>query len=198
MLYEQSYIAQLKAANPDYDVIHYGHGGATIERLFNYTSYFHRTVRPDFCFVQSGIVDCAPRALKEIELQAIKALPLVGRMIGKLVQKNAATIRKFRKLSYTPIDTYRVYLDKFEQTFGRIWWITIPPASSAYEQQLPGITAQVDAYNQLLEVRPHVATADFTEAEMMSDFHHLSVAGHKKLFARMNAIVRDRGAGSVA
>lgn len=197
VLYEQSYIARLKATYPAYDVIHYGHGGATIDRLFNYTSYFHRTVRPDFCFIQSGIVDCAPRALKEIELQAIKALPLVGGSIGKLVQRNAVTIRKLRKLSYTPIDKYRAYLDKFEETFGAVWWIAIPPASAGYEQQLPGITAQIEAYNRLLEARQHVTLGDFGEAEMMSDFHHLSATGHERLFDRLNAIV-GRGSPGVA
>jgi hypothetical protein len=191
VLYHESYIARLQAAFPNFDIVHFGHGGATIEQLFKYTSYYHQTLRPDLCFIQSGIVDCAPRALTEIELQIVKRVPLLGNWIGRLVQRNARTIRRIRKLYYTPIDKYSRYVSDFEDTFGRVYWITMPIPSKEYEVITPGITDQVIKYNNVLRRRNHITTDDFCEGDMMSDHHHLSVEGHGKIFEKISQIIRD-------
>ncbi|KQT31153.1 hypothetical protein ASG29_14300 [Sphingomonas sp. Leaf412] len=194
--YLGTYVARLRDAFPHYEIVHYGHGGATIERLFEYTSYFRGTVSPVACFVQSGVVDCAPRALTEVELQVIKRLPVVGGLLGRAVQRHAATIRRLRKLSYTPLDRYEATVRRFEEAFGAVHWITIPPPSATYESAVPGMTAQVDRYNAVLARRSHISTADFADAEMMSDHHHLSGAGHYKLFGRLRAVLTTLDAKS--
>jgi len=191
VLYHETYIARLQAAFPDYDVVHFGHGGATIEQLFKYTSYYHQTLQPDFCFIQSGIVDCAPRALTEIELQIVKRVPLLGNWIGKLVQRNARAIRKARKLYYTPFEKYSHYVRSFEETFERVYWITMPMPAKEYEVITPGITDQVVKYNRLLVERNHISTEDFGRDDMMTDYHHLSISGHAKIFEKLRRIVGD-------
>ena len=63
VMYEDTYIALLKTEFPQCDFIHHGRGGATIVELFKHSIYYHETLRPDLVFMQSGVVDCAPRAL---------------------------------------------------------------------------------------------------------------------------------------
>jgi|GEM_PF-444878 len=191
--YEETYIARLRAAFPEFEIVHYGHGGATIESLYKFTQYYHRTLRPALCFIQSGIVDCAPRALTEIELQVIKRIPLLGKWIGRIVQRNAIAIRKIRKLYYTPLAKYTEFVDAFERVFSPIYWIAIPKPLPGYEKSLPGITDQVEQYNAVLMSRRHVSTENFSQEDMMSDYHHLSVAGHEKLFSSIEDVVRNFG-----
>ena len=71
VMYEDTYIALLKAAFPQCDFIHHGRGGATIVDLFKHSTYYHETLKPDLVFMQSGVVDCAPRALTVVEQQVI-------------------------------------------------------------------------------------------------------------------------------
>ncbi len=190
--YEQTYIARLRAAFPQYDIVHYGQGGATIDRLYANMSYYSGTINPRFCFIQSGIVDCAPRALKEVELQILKRLPLIGAPTGRLIQRNAAKIRRYRKLQYTPLDQFRACVTQFEQLFARTWWITIPSASAAYEATLPGIGVEIDRYNAVLRSRNHIDCSDFEDADMMSDHHHLGVRGHRRLSDRIVSTIVDQ------
>lgn len=183
--YRESYVGLLRAAFPQYDIVHFGQGGATIERLFNYTSYYHHTLTPVVCFMQSGIVDCAPRALTEIEIQVLNRLPVLGSPISRLVKRHANRIRRMRKLYYTPLARYEAAVERFEATFTRVQWITVPAPTSEYEASVPGISAQVRLYNAVLKRRLHIPTDDFDTADMMSDHHHLSVSGHRKLFLKL-------------
>ncbi len=194
--YAETYIAQLRASFPNYDIVHYGHGGATIERLFDYTTYYHKTVRPILCIMQCGVVDCAPRALTEMELQILKRLPFIGRPLGRLVQRNAGMLRQFRSLSYTSLPRFEAAVARFEATFPKVQWITIPPPTTAYEDVVPGMTKQVSRYNAVLAARTHISTADFNEGEMMSDHHHLNARGHFKIFRRIQKAIAEMDIGA--
>ena len=189
--YAETYVARLRAAYPDHDIVHYGHGGAPIAKLFSYSTYYHTTLSPILCFIQSGVVDCAPRALTEVELQLITRLPLIGGALGTLVQRNAKILRRVRKLSYTSLEDYRAYVRRFEATFDPVYWITIPPPTAMYESQVPGMSRQAAQYNDVLVQHKHVSTADFTADDMLSDHHHLSGIGHGKIFRRISEIVES-------
>lgn len=193
--YEQSYIALLKGEFAQCDFIHQGYGGATIGDLYNRTAYFHHTVRPDLVIIQSGIVDCAPRALTLVEQQIVARLPLVSGMLVGLVKKYSRQMRKARRLTYTPIAAFEACVKQFEALYAKVCWIGILPASSAYEAKLEGIGGNVARYNAVLQQGRFVSTADFDSADVMTDHHHLSLAGHRKMADRLGALLRSEVPG---
>lgn len=188
--YEQTYIALLKREFADCDFIHQGYGGATIRELYNRTSYFHGTVHADLVFMQSGIVDCAPRALKVVEQQIVSRLPILGSLAVSLVKRYSVQLRRLRKLTYTPIAVFAEYTKRFEQLFSKVYWIGILPASAAYDARIAGIGHNVTRYNAVFAERRLVDTSGFDEADIMSDYHHLSAAGHRRLATALAQVIR--------
>lgn len=188
--YSETYVALLKSAFPQCDFIHCGRGGATIVDLFKHSAYYHGTVSPDLVLMQSGVVDCAPRALTVIEQQVLQRLPLFGAGLSALARRHAPTLRRLRRMSYTPLPTFSAYADRFEQLLGNVHWIGILPANAAYEERVEGMGAAIAAYNAVLRPRRFISTDDFEPADIMSDFHHLRARGHWRLFTRLAEVVR--------
>lgn len=188
--YEQTWVALLKRRFPDVDFVHCGRGGATIGDLFKHSAYYHGTIKPALVLVQSGIVDCAPRALSVIEQQVLQRLPIVGSPILALVRKNAARLRRWRGMSYTSLASYEIWVQAFERLFANVYWIGILPAHAEYESHVQGISAAVDRYNAVLRCNNYISTADFTSCDIMTDHHHLNVAGHYRLAALLQDTVQ--------
>lgn len=195
--YEQTWVALLKRRFPEIDFVHCGRGGATIEDLFKHSAYYHGTIKPALVLVQSGIVDCAPRALSVIEQQVLQRLPIVGPMLLALVRRNAARLRRWRGMSYTSLANYEAWVQAFERLFANVHWIGILPADAEYESRVQDIGAAVNRYNGVLLRRNYISTADFSSRDIMSDHHHLNAAGHRRLAARLaetiQLVVRDGG-----
>lgn len=188
--YEQTWVALLKRRFPDIDFVHCGRGGATIGDLFKHSAYYHGTIKPVLVLVQSGIVDCAPRALSVIEQQVLQRLPIIGSLILALVRRNAARLRRWRKMSYTSLASYEVSVQAFEHLFGNVHWVGILPVDAEYESRVQGIGAAVDRYNAVLRRRNYISTTDFSSRDIMSDHHHLNADGHRRLAARVAETVR--------
>lgn len=184
VVYDDTYIALLKQAFPNCDFIHQGMGGATIDKLITHAAYFFGSLKPDLVFVQSGIVDAAPRTTTYTEHQIIKRLPIVGNLIGKIIKKYSRQIRNYRKITYTPPDKFKRSIEHLQKNFTNVYWIGIIPATDKYEEHLPGVRKNIEIYNEILEKYGHgfVSTKTFDENDLMTDFHHLSVSGHKKMF----------------
>lgn len=196
--YEQTYIALLKQQFPECDFIHQGYGGASITELYQRSAYFHGTIRPDLVFMQSGIVDCAPRALKVVEQQILSRLPLVGKLGVRLVKRYSAQLRRARGLTYTSLDVFADYVRRFSSLYSKVYWVGILPASAAYEHKLEGIGRNVQRYNAVLRQQPWVDTSGFSDADVMSDFHHLSVQGHRRLADALALVIRAHIGGAAA
>ena len=191
--YSETYIALLKAKFRTYDFIHIGRGGGTIVDLFKHTNYFHGgTIKPMLVLMQSGVVDCAPRALTEIEQYILARLPIVGPWIGAAVKRHVRPLRRWRNMTYTPLSTFEDYVNRFEVLYTNIHWIGILPADAEYERSLNGMTDNINKYNNILRTRRFVATDDFTSKHIMTDFHHLNKAGHEKLFERLAKVVESQ------
>lgn len=188
--YEQTWVALLKRRFPEIDFVHCGRGGATIEDLFKHSTYYHGTIKPALVLAQSGIVDCAPRALSVIEQQVLQRLPIVGPLVQALVRRNAARLRRWRGMSYTSLASYEAWIQAYERLFANVHWIGILPADAEYESRVQGIGAAIDRYNTVLRRRNYVSTADFTSRDIMSDHHHLNAAGHRRLAARLAETVQ--------
>lgn len=194
--YEKTWVALLKRKFPEIDFVHCGRGGATIVDLYKHSAYFHGTIEPALVLVQSGVVDCAPRALTVIEQQVLKRLPLIGSLILKLVRKYSELLRSWRKMSYTPLASYEAWVDSYERLFANVYWIEILPASADYEAHVSGISSAINSYNKVLRRRNCISTADFTSEDTMSDYHHLNINGHQRLADRLadtvQRLVADR------
>lgn len=188
--YDQTWVALLKRRFPQIDFVHCGRGGATIEELFKHSAYYHGTIKPALVLVQSGIVDCAPRALSVIEQQVLQRLPIVGSMILALVRKNAARLRRWRRMSYTSLASYEAWVQTYERLFDNVHWIGILPVDAEYESRVQGIAAAVDRYNSVLRRRHYISTNDFSSRDVMSDHHHLNADGHRRLADRLAETVQ--------
>ncbi len=196
VMYENTYISLLKDQFKDCDIIHQGRGGSTVVDLYNHTSYFHFTLQPDMVFIQSGIVDCAPRALTLIEQYIISRIPLVNKLLEKIIKKNSAFLRRTRKITYTSPNTFQTYINKFNTLFPNTYWIGILPAVDNYEKKISGIKIRIESYNSILiqsnSNSNYICVNDFIETDMMSDFHHLNQNGHRKLFEKLSDIINKK------
>lgn len=188
--YEDTYIALLKAEFPDYDFIHVGRGGGTIVDLYKHTTYFHATVEPALVLMQCGIVDCAPRALTVVEQQIITRLPLLGSFIGTMVKRHAKRLRRWRRITYTPLPAFTDYIKRFESLYKNVHWIGILPAVPEYEALINGIAEKINQYNDVLRQYRFISTDDFVSDDIMTDFHHLNRSGHQKMFIKLTDLVR--------
>lgn len=195
--YEQTWVALLKRRFPAVDFVHCGRGGATLVDLFKHSTYYHGTIDPALVLMQSGIVDCAPRALTVIEQQILQRLPVLGRPLLALSRRHAPRLRRWRRMSYTPLPVFEAYADHFERLFRNVHWIGILPALPGYESRVEGIGVAIERYNTALRRRRFVATEDFGPADIMSDFHHLSARGHARLAERLSAVVQASVLGTL-
>jgi lysophospholipase L1-like esterase len=190
--YEHTYVALLKDAFPNIDFIHFGRGGATIRDLFQHSSNYHGTLDPDLVFMQTGIVDCAPRALKAVEQQVISRLPLIGRALGSLIRRNAPRLRRWRRITYTPLASFRAYVEKFEAQFREVHWLGIVPAVPEYESAVQGISRNITLYNAVLRERRFIEVGEITKSALMADHHHLNAEGHRLIFGWLSRLIAAR------
>lgn len=190
--YEDTYLALLKREFPQCDFIHQGRGGATIVDLFKHSAYYHDTLSPDLVFIQSGIVDCAPRALTLIEQQVVSRLPLISGLLTALVKKHSLRLRRARGMTYTSFTVFREYKLRFESLYANLYWICILPASAEYEAKLEGIQKNVERYNSVLITGKHVVTEHFDTSKIMTDHHHLNRVGHRTMFENIAHVIRHK------
>jgi hypothetical protein len=187
--YEDTYIGLLKAKYPQYDFIHQGYGGATIRELFQHTSYFDQTLNPVLVIMQSGVVDCAPRALTRIEQHVISNLPFLKRFLVPLVKRYSPFLRRIRKITYTSPEDFAAYVEQFEKRFSNVTWLGIVPSTPEWEERVTGIGKQIDLFNAILARHKFISTDNLVAHDIMSDFHHPNALGHRKIFERLEAAI---------
>jgi hypothetical protein len=168
-------------------------GGATINDLYEQTDYA-KMFNPDFVIIQSGIVDCAPRALTKFENQFLNKFSF-SRFILKrfLTKKRLETLRKKRNCTYTSINEFDKYVELFVKEFGnKLFWIGIVPASNSYESLVPGISNNITRYNEILRNKiksNYITLEDYSSNHIMTDNIHLSSLGHHELFQKIVNII---------
>jgi len=147
----------------------------------------------DIIIVQVGVVELYPRCLKRIELEIIKRLPLVRNMWKYLVSAYRPQIIKFRKKSYGSPSRYIENLLEFEKLNLGTKIIFIPPLPHPPDFERfhsPGYNAVIgeviknDIFARYFDSEFINLYAN-TDALMVEDGHHLSVAGHRTLAAKL-------------
>lgn len=178
-----TYIELFKRANTNIEVQQLSIGGATLNELVKAAKYY-KSFNPDVVVLQSGIVDCAPRALRKSEQKFLKRLPFIGKNLLKWIASYSTTLRKLRKINYTKINHFQTFMGRLKEVFSesKIIAVAIMPACEEYEKLVPGITENIVSYNQVLKQCHEIIGVNATLDMLMSDFHHLNEKGHQYIF----------------
>ena len=170
--------------NSNYCVHQVSIGGATSKTLLQQVHY-HKAFIPDLVILQVGIVDCAPRFMTKIEYSIYLRLGQLGKRIIKF--SNKRIIRKIRKTSFVSLQNFKNNITQIINTFGqdRCYILGIVPSSYSYETILPGITKQINQYNNFLKSFDGYISLDevLNSNGLMTDHHHLNIKGHKIVFS---------------
>lgn len=161
-------------------------GGATSADLLSQINY-HIPFNPDIIILHVGVVDCAPRFMTKIELGIMKRIPIVGKKMIGLMNNNR--VRQARKITYVPISQFnkniRAILSYFKDKL--VFVVGIVPAPAPYERLLPGITENINNYNDVLRTYPNFVSLDHMDRDaLMSDYHHVNALGHKYIFETLS------------
>lgn len=180
----------------EYEVFQCSIGGGLISELLVQTSYYTQ-YKPDIVIIQSGIVDCAPRAFSRLAYRYLDETR-IGRVIKRVVKATITTrrIRNKRKISWTLSHEYRNTLSKFQDIFhdSQVFALSIVPVSDTYEAEVPGIRNKVDSYNKIIKdvyLSHYIDLSDIPSAGVMSDGHHLTNKGHQFVYEKIKEKIDD-------
>lgn len=187
--YNDTWPYLLKNTNK-FEIVQIAIGGGSIRDLYEQTSYY-KCYNPDIVIVQSGIVDCAPRALGKIEREIINSSRILSAIFNRFFPLNF--VRRYRHVTLTRDDIFKQNAHQIIETFSgsKLIWIGILPASNQYEKMLPGISNNIKKYNEIITSEIKVFGASFIATDMMqmdlimTDHHHLNKNGHKWIFERL-------------
>lgn len=178
----------------EHEIFQVSIGGATIIDLYNQTGYLE-SFNPDIVLIQSGIVDCTPRALTKTENHILNKYRITRKILNIILKKKTIRfLRKYRNCNYTNISTFLHYANNFQTHYkiSRVYFIGILPAADAYENKIPGVKHNINLYNRGLKniyLNNFLDTSDFGTNEIMSDYTHLNDAGNKALFNKICKII---------
>lgn len=188
VLWEDTYINQLRSIFPEINFIQLGFGGATITELHGQLNYY-TVLSPDIVFLHCGIVDCAPRALGKIELELVKKFKLF-----RIIRPFLKLFRKYRGVTYTNANIFELRLRSIKNRFdkAKFYTIGILPGSVEYEQMVPGITKNIEKYNNILNIDENfIDNSIFPREGIALDHHHLNKLGHTELAERLGIVISE-------
>lgn len=174
----------------DYQVFQLSIGGGRIED-FLVQAHYYRQCKPDYVIIQSGIVDCGPRAFSWNEELFLKS-NIIGRVIRRIIAVTITTkkIRIFRKKSWTSKKQYTRCCTQLIDIFPEIpvFALSILPADHEYEKKVPGIQSKIIEYNQILHSLfgdRMISLENIPRDGVMSDGHHLNKIGHQYTYLQI-------------
>ncbi len=173
----------------NYDIQQFSIGGAEVSVLATQIEYA-KMFEPDVVIVQSGIVDCAPRALTRNENKFLNKYK-VTRFFLKIILKPRIirVLRKYRNVRYTKQGLFESHVNEFLRAFGtKLFWIGIVPGNEKYEETVVGITRNINDYNSIIKKNlklNYIGLEDVEKKHVMSDHVHLSKEGHSYLYAKI-------------
>lgn len=184
--YEETWPVRLQQK---FTVAHLGIGGATINQLYEKAVYY-KHFKPEAVVVQSGIVDCAPRSLSGRERALVEHLPFAGRLVYPILKRYGSRIRTARNVTLTNELIFQEYLLKIKSLFADtpVYFISVLPSCDAYEQQVPGVSKNIERYNALirqLSERRFIDCDQIPREGILDDHHHLSASGNTYVFNQL-------------
>ena len=187
VLYEDTYLCKLRNTFKNHTIVDSAIGGATIKDLYAQVFYY-KSFKPDLVIIQSGIVDCAPRAYKRIEKKILVELGIISKL------KNLTRfLRKNRGYTLTKMTLFDNYLSLIKKSFENtpLYSLGILEASDEYETIVPGIKNNIRKYNTILEKHTtYINNSDIPFKAIMNDHHHLNKHGHQLIYDKLNIIIK--------
>lgn len=162
-------------------------GGGTIDEISRQVEY-QKHFNPDIVILQAGIVDCAPRALKKLEIQLLSRLGYLGKKMLKIIKNKSSFLRRVRNITYTKerqFENYLIKLKKRDFSHIEVYGLSIIDASDIYKEKIPGIQNKIDIYNNILMKtfgKHYVSLSSIPVEGIMSDGHHLNEIGHNFIY----------------
>tara|TARA_B110000093_G_scaffold32773_1_gene33533 strand:+ start:8829 stop:9467 length:639 start_codon:yes stop_codon:yes gene_type:complete len=178
--FEQTYLHKLRMSYKDDVIIDCAIGGARISELKS-QCFYYKFFEPDIVFIQSGIVDCCPRAYSKLTAKVINKLGLRSKM-----KKVNFFLRKYRNYTFTSKNKFRDTLIEIKNLFPKstFYSIGIINGIEGYEQIVPGVKKNINEYNLILKQNTkYIDISSVGIDDIMKDYHHLNILGHKKLFS---------------
>jgi hypothetical protein len=167
-------------------VLNVGYGFATSKEILWQSGYFKSATNPGIYIFNFGIVDCTPRGLTSKESWILKKMGI--RLPSAIIE----WLRRNRTIRYVPPDQFRFNCESIKNLgLGELIILSIAPASVEFERVAPGISKSICIYNGILKdiFGRNYCKIDFDMTQdIMSDYHHLTVSGHRRVFNR----VKDR------
>lgn len=187
VLYEDTYLRKLREEFKNHTIVDSAIGGATIKDLYVQVFYY-KSFKPDLVIIQSGIVDCAPRAYKKTEKKILVKLGIISKL------KNLTRfLRKNRGYTLTKMTLFDNYLSLIKKSFENtpLYSLGILEASDEYETIVPGIKNNIRKYNTILEKHTtYINNSDIPFKAIMNDHHHLNKYGHQLIYNKLNIIIK--------
>ena len=165
-----------------YQVFQCSIGGATINELVDQAHYY-KQYKPDIVILQSGIVDCSPRAYTKNE-EWFWGLCFFTKAIRKLLSMTITTrrLRRIRKKVWTKETKYKEECNRYISLFpGSQCFVLSIIVSPACESVNPGMFYNVGKYNRILKEifkENYINLEKMPISGIMSDYHHLNSEGH--------------------
>ena len=159
-------------------------GGAKASQLLGQINYL-KLFNPDFVIIQSGIVDCTPRALTESMNGKLNSSRFRRKLTGFILPYFKKSLRK-KGITYTTEKEFEEIILSFQSIFpNKLIWIGIAPSDKNYELKVPGITNNINIYNSIIKkvvgLSNFIDLSHFNQQQIMTDFHHLNKKGHEDL-----------------
>ena len=192
--YSKTWPFLLNSLNLNSYDFHLGSNWGATSKILKITSLLTNW-KPDYIFIQLGIVDCAPRLINNIEQYILSKLPnyLVKTYI-KLIKK--IRFRNRNRVRVNKLNFYKNFANFIfkaqENNVKKIFIIEIAPAGINMQQKSKEIIFNIEEYNKILykledsKLTKIIKYSDFfkknVEQFLLDDGHHLNEKGHKELY----------------
>lgn len=192
--YNETWIGLLRKKYKDSEILQTSIGGGTTYDLLGQADYL-KMFHPDIVFIETGLVDCAPRTLRKGE-DAILSRILGGRL-KRFVSKHELFFLKTRNITFVNEIDFESNLNKLKHIFrkSQVFAIGILPINENYERFVPGIIKKRNLYDEIIKKcfnENYIDISIMPEDCIMSDYQHFTVSGHKVIYNKIICILQNR------
>jgi lysophospholipase L1-like esterase len=204
-----TYAEHLQHMIPESHIDHLGHGAKSIRYQLRDSDAFLRFF-PDYYILNFGIVDASSRSVPEFIFRFINHIPAKRYFIIEWKRKLFGLLElKFRRSlvslrgqsSWTSEFEFRKkYADIIEriqkETSSKIICLSINPTNKRVEEQLPGTTKKIEAYNLIIQELCTNNNCHYIDAkaiiteEMLPDGIHYNAEGHRRIAIKIADLIQ--------
>jgi lysophospholipase L1-like esterase len=142
---------------------------------------------PDITIVQAGLNDCQPRILRLYEKYFLSQY-VWGKKLSDSMARRGRMIRRFRDLTYSRPEEFRLAIKKIGAYSPNTLWLSIICHPYIDIPRLPNLRKKIEIYNSIIKEEAgenYIDLSDLEAPHFTIDHLHLSPEGHKEVFARV-------------